>query len=159
MSRLFTCASETNPAISVLPNVVHQSVLGHTCASDMIGAVKPDAGTSVVFSAWGTGVVHPAAASANTMADEELKNRFIKITRLQEAPVPLSYLLPSRTQALHPKHCQTPRSWMTQYQPTRVQTPELSGWFRAPHCLPTKPSCCVAKDRREHFREAVKMKR
>src|SRR6185437_1097566 len=136
MSRLFTCASETNPAISMLPNVVHQSVLGHTCASDMIGAVKPDAGTSVVFSAWGTGVVHPAAASANTMAEEELKNRFIKITRLQEAPVPLSYPLPSRTQAPQPKHSQTPRSWIAQYRRTQLQTPELSGWFQVP---PTRP--------------------
>jgi hypothetical protein len=49
----------------------------------MIGAVKPVAGTSVVLSAWGTGVVHPAATSANTAAEAELKNRFIKITRLR----------------------------------------------------------------------------
>jgi hypothetical protein len=38
------------------------------------------------LSACGTGVVHPAATSANTMADEELKNRFIKITRLEGHP-------------------------------------------------------------------------
>jgi hypothetical protein len=82
----------------------------------MIGAVNPAAGTSVVLSAWGTGVVHPAATSANTTAEEELKNRFIKITRLQGAPVPLSYLLPSRPQALQGRHSQTPESWMTQYR-------------------------------------------